>query len=118
VICVFVSLLGLVGLSAFAAVQRTKEIGIRKVMGANLIHIILLLSKDVALMVIIAAAVVAPLSRWAASKWLESFAYQIEVDYWIFIPVLIISLALVFGIVLLQSLRTVRANPVDSLRQE
>jgi putative ABC transport system permease protein len=117
-ICIFISLLGLIGLSAFTATQRTKEIGVRKVLGANIPDILVLLSKDVLLLVIISAALVFPISHWFITRWLENFAYRMELNYLLFIVITTVALGCVFLVILFQSLKTARSNPVDSLKYE
>ncbi len=117
-VCVFISLLGLLGLSAFAAVQRTKEIGIRKVLGADIPGILLLLSKDILLLVVIAALIVAPVSWYAMDQWLDGFAYRAPVNYLLMISIALVSMTFVFIVTALQSWRSAVANPVDSLKYE
>ncbi len=117
-ICIFISLLGLLGLSAFAATQRTKEIGVRKVLGANIPDIILLLSKDVLLLVILSAILVVPVSWWVITRWMENFAYKTQLDYSLYLMVTALSLVFVFLTIMIQSLKTARSNPVDSLKYE
>jgi len=117
-VCVFVSLLGLLGLSAFAAVQRTKEIGIRKVLGADITGILLLLSKDILLLVIIAVLIVAPVSWYVMNQWLDGFAYRAPLNYMLLLVIVFTSMTFVFVITALQSWRTAVANPVDSLKYE
>ena len=117
-ICIFISLLGLLGLSAFDATQRTKEIGVRKVLGANIPDIILLLSRNVMLLVVLSAILVAPISWWVINRWLDNFAYRIQLDYMLYAVVTLAALSLVFLTVLFQSLKTARSNPVDSLKYE
>lgn len=117
-ICIFISLLGLLGLSAFSAAQRTKEIGIRKVHGASVPHIIFLLYRDVMYLIIVAAIAIIPLAHFLISGWLENFAYRAPLNYQLF--ALIAVLALVFGFltVAFHSFKTARTNPVDSLKYE
>jgi putative ABC transport system permease protein len=117
-VCVFVSLLGLLGLSAFAAVQRTKEIGIRKVLGANLAGILVLLSKDVVLLVVLASAVAMPLGWYVIDGWLAGFAYRAPFDYALLVMISLAAISCVVGVTMFQSWKTVRANPVDSLKYE
>ncbi|MEJ0055270.1 MAG: FtsX-like permease family protein [Bacteroidota bacterium] len=117
-ICIFISLLGLIGLSAFTATQRTKEIGVRKVLGANISDIILLLSKESLLLVVVSSVLIIPLSWWVVNLWLENFAYRMELNYFLYGAVTILALGFVFLTVLFQSLKTARSNPVDSLKYE
>ena len=117
-ICIFISLLGLLGLSAFTAAQRTKEIGIRKVHGANLPTIIYLLYKDVMVLVIIASIVVVPLSYFGIQFWLDNFAYKVSLNYLLLAWVAVAALVFTFITVAFHSLKTARTNPVESLKYE
>jgi putative ABC transport system permease protein len=117
-ICIFISLLGLLGLSAFSATQRTKEIGVRKVLGATISNIIFMLSKDVLLLVIVAAILVAPVSYWVMNGWMSNFAYRTELNYLFFIFVTVMALGFVFLTVAFHSMKTARTNPTESLRTE
>ncbi len=117
-ICVFISLLGLIGLSAFTATQRTKEIGVRKVLGANIPDIIFLLSKEALSLIVISSILVIPFSYWIIKLWLQNFAYQMPLNYLLYGVVTIVALMLVFLTVLFQSLKTARCNPADSLKYE
>jgi putative ABC transport system permease protein len=117
-ICIFISLLGLLGLSAFTAAQRTKEIGVRKVLGARIPDIIFMLSKNVMILVILAAAIVIPISYWVMTRWMENFAYRTQLNYLLFLVVTLFALGFVFLTVLFQSLKTARSNPVKSLKYE
>jgi putative ABC transport system permease protein len=111
-------LLGLLGLSAFSATQRTKEIGVRKVLGATISNIIFMLSKDVLLLVIVAAILVAPVSYWVMNGWMSNFAYRTELNYLFFIFVTVMALGFVFLTVAFHSMKTARTNPTESLRTE
>jgi putative ABC transport system permease protein len=117
-VCVFISLLGLLGLSAFAAIQRTKEIGVRKVLGASIPGILVMLSKDVVLLVLIAIAIAAPMAWWVIDGWLSAFAYRAPVNILLLAMILIGSLLFVVTITVFQSLKTATTNPVDSLKYE
>ena len=117
-ICIFISLLGLLGLSAFTAAQRTKEIGIRKVHGATTLRIIYLLYKDIMYLVIIAAILVFVPAYYVVSKWMGNFAYQTTLDYSTFVVVAITALIFAFLTVAFHSLKTARTNPVESLKYE
>ncbi len=115
---IFIACLGLLGLATYSARQRTKEIGIRKVLGASAQSILLLLSKDYIRLILIAFAVATPVANYFAQEWLQSFAYRIDLHWWhFFIPgitVLLIALLAVSS----QSLKAANSNPVDSLRNE
>lgn len=117
-ICIFISLLGLIGLSAFTATQRTKEIGVRKVLGATVSDVILLLSKDVLLLVALSAVLVIPASWYVITRWMENFAYKMQPDYLLYFLIIVTALGLVLLTILFQSFKTARANPVDSLKYE
>lgn len=117
-ICAFISLLGLVGLSAFSANQRTKEIGVRKVLGAGFSDIIVLLSQEVLLLAVLAAVLVFPVSHWLVQQWVQNFAYRAPVNYSNYLLIIVSALISVCLVVLLQSFRTARANPIDSLKHE
>ncbi len=117
-ICIFISLLGLLGLSAFSATQRTKEIGIRKVHGASIPRIIFLLYQDVMVLVIVATILVVPISYYIISQWLGNFAYQTKLNYFLFVLVAFMVMAFSFLTVAFHSWKTARTNPVDSLKYE
>ena len=115
---VFIACLGLFGLSLFSTMQRTKEIGVRKVLGASVSNIILLLSKDFLRLILIANLIAFPVAWWIMHDWLADFAYRTNLSWWIFL--LAAGLALVIAIVTisLQTIRASMANPVKSLRTE
>jgi putative ABC transport system permease protein len=115
---ILVSCLGLFGLAAFSAEQRSKEIGIRKVLGANVTGIVQLLSKDFLKLVIIAIIIATPIAGWAMSKWLQQFAYRIDVSWWMFALAGIIAIIIALITVSLQAIKAAIANPVKSLRSE
>ena len=105
-------------MSAFAISQRVKEIGIRKVLGANAGNIVGLLSKDFLKLVIIAAVIAFPVAWLMMSQWLEDFAYRIDIPWWIFIVAGIIAAAVAFVTISFQAVKAAHANPVKSLRTE
>ncbi|MDB5124604.1 MAG: macB 10 [Mucilaginibacter sp.] len=117
-IAIFVSALGLLGLAAFAAEQKVKEIGIRKVLGASIQHIVSLLSIDFIKMVVIASLIAFPIAWWAMNKWLQDFAYRISLSWWIFGGAAGIALIIALITVSFQSIKAAVANPVNSLRSE
>ena len=117
-ICIFISLLGLLGLSAFTATQRTKEIGIRKVHGASTSRIIYLLYKDIMYLVIIAAILVFAPAYYVVNTWMDNYAYQATLNYSTFIFVAFVALVFAFLTVAFHSLKTARTNPVESLKYE
>jgi putative ABC transport system permease protein len=117
-ISVFLACLGLFGLAALAVVNRTKEIGIRKVLGASLSAIVTLLSKDFLKLVMVAIVIAAPFAWYFMHKWLQGFAYRISIGWWVFIAAG--SLAIIIALVTIgfQAIRAAIANPVKSLRTE
>lgn len=117
-VCIFVSILGLIGLSSFHALRRTREFGIRKVLGARTTHLISLLSREAIILMAAASLVAAPASIWISRWWKEGFAFRSPTDYLMVMLVFMIAIGLVFSVVLLQSYQTARANPVDSLKYE
>jgi putative ABC transport system permease protein len=113
-----IACLGLFGLSAFAAEQRTKEIGIRKVLGASVQNIVLLLSKDFIRLVLIAFIISTPIAWYAMSGWLQDFAYRIDISLWVFAMAGGGALLIALLTVSYQSVKAALANPVKSLRSE
>jgi putative ABC transport system permease protein len=117
-LAIFIACLGLFGLAAFTAQQRTREIGIRKVLGASVGNIIFLLTRNFALLVLIASALAIPLAWWLLSQWLEDFAYRIDLGVGLFLGAGFGALLLAVLTVGLQSLKAAMANPVDALKDE
>jgi putative ABC transport system permease protein len=115
---IFISSLGLLGLVIYITNQRTKEIGIRKVMGASVSQIVTLLSKDFLKPIVIAIAIAMPIAWWASNKWLERFAYKTTLSWWIFVAGGAILILIAFTVLGLRTFRAARANPVDALRSE
>jgi len=118
ILAIFISCLGLLGLASYSTMQRTKEIGVRKVMGASIGSIVGLLSKDFLKLVIIAFLIASPLAYYGMYKWLENFAYKTDIQWWIFIAAAILSVAIAFLTVSFQSIKAALMNPVKSLRSE
>ena len=110
--------LGLFGLAAFMAEQRTKEIGIRKVMGATVSSLVALMSKDFSKLVLIALVISSPLAWWLLNSYLERFPYRIEIPWWVFPLTGVVALVFATAIVSTQALRAAVANPANSLRNE
>lgn len=117
-VAVIICSLGLFGLAAFTAVQRTKEIGIRKMLGATVQQITILLSKDFLVLVTIAICIAAPIAWWAMSSWLQDFAYRITISIWIFIAAGALALLIAAISVSVQAIKAAVANPVKALQQE
>jgi putative ABC transport system permease protein len=118
VLAILIACLGLFGLITYAAEQRTKEIGIRKVLGATVTNITTMLSKDFFKLVLIAALIAFPFAWWAMNKWLQSFAYRIHISWWIFLAAGIIAILIAVITVSFQAIKAAIANPVESLRSE
>jgi putative ABC transport system permease protein len=118
VFAILIACLGLFGLVTYAAEQRTKEIGIRKVLGASVNGIVGLLSKDFTMLVGIAALIAFPVAWWAMYKWLETFAYRTEISWWIFLVAGAVALAIALLTVGIQTVHAALANPVKSLRSD
>ena len=115
---IFIACLGLFGLVTYAAEQRTKEIGIRKVLGANIPTIVTMLSKDFVKLVFIAALVAFPFAWWAMNKWLQEFAYRISISWWVFVAAGLLALLIAVFTTSFQAIKAALANPVKSLRSE
>lgn len=117
-IAIFIACLGLFGLSAFAISQRIKEIGIRKVLGANVTGIVTLLSKDFLKLVVIASLLAFPIAWYAMHNWLNDFAYRINIQWWVFVLAGILAALIALITVGYQAIKAAIANPVRSLRTE
>jgi putative ABC transport system permease protein len=117
-LAIIVACLGLFGLAAYAAEQRTKEIGIRKVLGANISAIVGMLSKDFLLLVLIAIVIASPLAWLFMNKWLQGFAYNVGISWWMLIAAGLGAALIAFATISFQSIKAALANPVKSLRSE
>lgn len=117
-LAIFIACLGLFGLVTYATEQRTKEIGIRKVLGASIQNLVRMLSKDFLKLVLISALIAFPVAWWAMNRWLEDFAYRISISWWIFIAAGLIATAIALVTVSLQAIKAALSNPVKSLRTE
>jgi putative ABC transport system permease protein len=115
---IFISCIGLFGLSVLSAEKRTKEIGIRKVLGASVQHIVTTLSTDFIKLVVIALVIASPLAYMAANKWLQSFPYRISISWWLFASAGILVMLIALFTISFQSIKAAIANPVKSLRME
>ena len=118
VLAVFVACLGLFGLAALTTRQRTKEIGLRKVLGASVSGIVVLLTKEVARLVVVAFVLAAPVVYLAMDRWLEGFAYRTEIAWWIFLAAGLGALVIAVLTVSVQAIRAAVVNPVEALRNE
>ncbi len=117
-LAIFISCLGIFGLSSYTAAQRTKEIGIRKVLGASVSNVVRYMSKEFVMLVIVANVIIWPIAYFLMNRWLESFAYRVDIAWWTFVmtglSILVVSLLTVGW----QIIRAATANPVNSLRHE
>ncbi|MES2277636.1 MAG: ABC transporter permease [Bacteroidota bacterium] len=117
-IAIVISCLGLFGLATYTAQIMTKEIGIRKVLGASVAGIIALVSKDFLKLVLFAIVIASPIAWWAINKWLQNFVYKIDVNAWIFVVAGIMAIGIAFITIGFQTVKAAMANPVKSLRSE
>ena len=117
-LAILISCLGLFGLASFVAEQRTKEIGVRKVLGASLLNVWNLLSRDFVMLVIISFLIASPLAYYLMHNWLQNYTYRIELSWWIFIAAGIGSLLITVIVVSMQAIKAAVANPVVALRSE
>lgn len=118
ILTMFLAALGVFGLIVNTVSLRVKEIGIRKVMGASVLRIMTMLSKDFLKLTLLAALLASPLAWWAMHNWLDNFAYRIEINPWLFVAAGLIAVLIALLTVSIQALKAARANPVDSLRDE
>lgn len=118
IIALLIAGLGLFGLSTYSAQQRTKEVSIRKVLGASASEVLFMLSKQFLVLVLIAFVIAVPVITWVMNQWLQDFAYRINISWWIFLAAGVVSLAIAFLSISFQILRAAVANPVNSLRAE
>jgi putative ABC transport system permease protein len=117
-LAIAISCLGLLGLIMFSAEQRTREIGIRKALGATVSSIVGLLSKDFVKIVVLSFVIASPFAAWLMTQWLNSFAYRIALSWWIFASAGVAALMIALITISFQAVQSARANPVDSLRSE
>ena len=115
---IFVACLGLFGLATFTAEQRTKEIGVRKVLDTSVGSIVALLSKAFLKLVLIAIVIASPIAWYAMNRWLQDFAYKIEIEWWVFAGAGLLAVGIALLTVSFQSVKSALMNPVKSLRSE
>lgn len=115
---ILIACLGLLGLATFSAQQRVKEIGVRKVLGASVPHVVALLSKDFLKLVLIALVLAIPIAWYLMNEWLKDFAYRVNIEWWIFIVAAIIAIIIAFITISTQAIKAAISNPVKSLRTE
>ena len=118
ILTIFISCIGLFGLSVLSAEKRTKEIGIRKVLGASVNHVVTILSKDFVKLVVIALIIAIPTAWIAANKWLQNYPYRITLSWWLFASAGILVILIALLTVSFQAIKAAIANPVKSLRTE
>jgi putative ABC transport system permease protein len=117
-ISIFLACLGLFGLAALAAVNRTKEIGIRKIMGATVTQVVSLLSKDFIKLIAIALVIASPLAWYFMQGWLQAYEWRIQITWWVFALAGLFTVLVAVTTVSLQAIKAAQANPVKSLRSE
>ena len=117
-LAIFISCLGLLGLSAFTIARRTKEIGVRKVLGASVASVLNLLTREFIIMIVIAFAIGVPIAWLTMSQWLETFVYRTDITIWIVAFAGILALTVSIGTVSIIAIKAATVNPVESLRSE
>jgi putative ABC transport system permease protein len=117
-LAIIISCLGLFGLAAYTAERRTKEIGIRKVLGASVTSVTALLSKDFLVLVVISCAIAFPAAYYKMSLWLKDYQYHIDIQWWVFAAAGFIAVVIALVTISFQSIKAAMANPVKSLRSE
>jgi ABC-type antimicrobial peptide transport system permease subunit len=117
-LAIFISCLGLFGLATFTAEQRTKEIGVRKVLGASMSNIVTMLSANFLKPILVAFLIAVPLSWYAMNNWLQNYAYKISVEWWMFLLAGLLTVFIALLTVSYQSIKASLRNPVKSLRTE
>jgi putative ABC transport system permease protein len=115
---IFISCLGLFGLASFTTTQRMKEISIRKVLGSSVTGIVVMLSKDFVILILIAFILASPVGWFAVNRWLQDFAYRMDLNAWLFIITVLAGVIIAIITVGYQTLRAANSNPVNSLRNE
>ncbi len=118
VLGIIIACLGLFALASFSAEQRIKEIGIRKVLGASVLHVVTLLSKDFLRLVVISIVLAIPLAAYAMHNWLQGFAYHVSIEWWIFLIAASIALLIAFLTISTQAFKAAVINPAKSLKSE
>jgi putative ABC transport system permease protein len=118
VLAIIISCLGLLGLASYSTLQRTREIGIRKVLGASVPNIVNLLSKDFLKLVAVAILIASPIAWYVMDRWLKDFAYRISIGWWIFLAAAFLAAMIALLTVSFQAIKAAVANPVSSLRAE
>jgi ABC-type antimicrobial peptide transport system permease subunit len=117
-IAIFLSCLGLYGLASFMAVQRIKEVGIRKVLGASAGNIVYLFSKEFILLISIAFVIATPIAWYYMHQWLQDYAYRIQITWWLFAAGGLVAIIIALATISFQAIKAAGANPVNTLRTE
>ena len=118
ILAIIIACLGLFALSAFMAEQRSKEISIRKVLGASVAQVTALISKDFVKLVLVAVLLASPIAWWAMSKWLQDFEYRVNISWWMFALAGMLVIAIALATISFQSIKAALTNPVKSLKTE
>ncbi len=118
ILAIIIGCLGLYGLISFVSIRKTKEIGIRKVLGASVASILQLFSKEFVLLVLLAFVIAAPLSYYFMNQWLTSFVYHIALSWWIFVLSALLTITIALFTISFQTIKAALSNPVESLRSE
>ena len=117
-LAIFIACMGLLGLAAYVTQRRTKEIGVRKVIGASTMQIVGLLSKDFLKLVLIALVIATPIAWFGMNRWLQDFAFAISLSWWMFALAGILAIGIAFLTVSFQSIKAATANPIKALRDD
>jgi ABC-type antimicrobial peptide transport system permease subunit len=117
-LAIFISCLGLLGLTIFTAEQRIREMGIRKVLGASIASIFTLLSKEFLILVSVAMLIAFPIAWWIMNDWLQDFTYHVNINAWVFVFAALISFVIAFSTISVHAIKAALTNPVKSLRTE
>ncbi|MFN3381740.1 MAG: ABC transporter permease, partial [Runella zeae] len=118
VLAIFISCLGLFGMASFVAEQRTKEIGIRKVLGASVANLWQMLSKDFVVLVLLSCVIASPIAYYYLNNWLINYKYHIEISWWVFVATAILAVGITLITVSFQAIKAALMNPVKSLKSE
>jgi putative ABC transport system permease protein len=118
ILAIVIACIGLFGLSAYMAEQRTKEIGVRKVLGSTALNIVGLLSRDFAKLVLVALVIAVPIAYYVMVQWLQNFSFRINIQAWIFVVAGVVALAVAQFTISFQAIKAANTNPADSLRSE
>ena len=117
-LAILISCLGLFGLTSFVAEQRTKEIGVRKVLGATVYNVWKMLSKDFVVLVVLSCVIAVPITHYFMTSWLEGYEYRVDLSWWVFALAIICSVLVTLLTVSFQAIKAAKANPIRSLRME